>query len=298
MKIIPYDPSMLGDLTCYFNGAIECVPHCFPVEPREMEEELALPADSRRQMEAEQIVVIQAKAGIEGYAHYVISRGDERYPEPRAIIRFLHYDRGRRQVGQALIEAVEEDTRRRGIDTITAFPNPYRYRFYCYNHAFLSNYLHHVEALLGFNGYEKVGGEVFLDSANYAPASPAPINFGFEVALEWIEGDGERQDLTIRAMDGDNCLGVCEHYSCQTYAPTADLRDWAFCNWLGVEEEVQGKRLGKYLLQKARLELHRVGYRHVSISTAAHNHRAHMFYANDGYDLVHWTYCWKKTLLT
>ena len=74
------------------------------------------------------------------------------------------------------------------------------------------------------------------------------------------------------------------------------LKDWHFCNWLGVEEEVQGKGLGRYLLQQARLEMHTVGYRHAGISTAWKNYRAFQFYSNDGYRLSDWTYAWEKNI--
>ncbi len=72
--------------------------------------------------------------------------------------------------------------------------------------------------------------------------------------------------------------------------------DWSFCNWLWIEEQLQGRGLGRFLLRRARLELHRVGYRHAGISTAWDNHRALLFYSNDGYRFVDWTYLWSKAV--
>ena len=213
-------------------------------------------------------------AVLAGSAHYGISRGNERDPESLGILRFLHFERGRRAIGQALLEAVEDDLRRQQIDRINVFPQSYRYRFYSFNHAYLSVHLDHVEALLGYNGYEKVGGEVFLDSVDYRPDPPKEIDLQFDIALEWIDGQGERQDLTLRAANGDTQLGECQSVSCQTFSRTEALKDWHFCNWLAVEEEVQGKGLGRFLLQQARFELHKVGYRHAGISTAWKNYRA------------------------
>jgi GNAT superfamily N-acetyltransferase len=73
-------------------------------------------------------------------------------------------------------------------------------------------------------------------------------------------------------------------------------QDWFFTDGLGVSDEVQGKGLGRYLLQKARQEMHRIGYRHAAISTDWMNFRAFLFYSNDGYHRVDWTYALRRTV--
>ena len=295
MQIVPYAPSMAGDLTRHFNSAVANVPHCYPVEIAEMEAAVAsaLAGDTTNQLESETLIA-GGDGDIAGFAHFGISSGNEQAPESIGVIRFFHFERGRRVVGQALLEAVEDDLRRQQIDRINVFPQSYRYRFYSFNHAYLSVHLDHVEALLGHNGYETVGGEVFLDSVDYNPDPPREIDLQFDIALEWIDGQGERQDLTLRAANGDTQLGECQSVSCQTFSRTEALNDWHFCNWLEVEEDVQGKGLGRFLLQQARLELHKVGYRHAGISTAWKNYRAFQFYSNDGYRMSDWTYAWEK----
>ena len=295
MHITPYDPSMVVDLTSHFNAAVAGVPHCYPADPTEMETALTpAPQGDDKHLAAESVIVARRHGAILGFAHFGIRKVDENDPERTGIIRFLHFERGQRAVGQALLEAVEEDLRQQQIDRINAFSQRYRYRLYGFNHAYLSNHLDHVEALLGYNEYEKVGGEVFLDSINYIPQPPATIDLKFDMALEWIDGPGARRDMTLRAADGDRQLGECKSVSCQTFSRNEALKDWHFCDWLGVEEEVQGKGLGRYLLQQARLEMHRAGYRHAGISTAWKNYRAFQFYSNDGYRLSDWTYAWEK----
>ena len=93
------------------------------------------------------------------------------------MIRFLWYRRGRRTVGQALLAAAEEHLRERGMAQAVAFQQDYRYRCYHFAHAYLSDHLDHVQALLAFNGYQRAAGEVFLDWPDYelvSPVSPEP----------------------------------------------------------------------------------------------------------------------------
>ncbi len=58
----------------------------------------------------------------------------------------------------------------------------------------------------------------------------------------------------------------------------------------------QGQGLGRYLLQHALQEMHKVGYRHAAISSGLDNHRAFLFYNNCGYRTVDWTYQYDKVL--
>ncbi|UCC67907.1 MAG: GNAT family N-acetyltransferase, partial [Armatimonadota bacterium] len=76
----------------------------------------------------------------------------------------------------------------------------------------------------------------------------------------------------------------------------AEAHDWIFTDWLGVEEEMQGKGLGRHLLQRALQEARRLGYRHASISTSWDNHRAFLFYSNYGYRVADWTYEFARDL--
>ena len=111
-----------------------------------------------------------------------------------------------------------------------------------------------------FNGYEKSGGEVFLNGMGYAAAGLPELELEFDEAWEWPRKRGTRPGCHLKAMQGD-------------------------------------KLLGKWLLLRTRNEMLERGYRHTAISTAVSNHRAFLFYSNYGYRVVDWTYGLSKSLL-
>ncbi|MYF98781.1 GNAT family N-acetyltransferase [Candidatus Poribacteria bacterium] len=68
------------------------------------------------------------------------------------------------------------------------------------------------------------------------------------------------------SKDGEE-VGVCRSLSGGMFFSHSDAQKWIYTDWLGVEEEFQGQGLGKYLLQYSLQEMHKVGYRHASLST-------------------------------
>ena len=84
------------------------------------------------------------------------------------LFGFLVMNAGARHVGQAVLEKAETYLKTYNISRIYAFSQDCRYRFYHFSHAYLSDALDQVQALLGFNGYRRSAGEVFLDWENYA----------------------------------------------------------------------------------------------------------------------------------
>ena len=293
MQLIPYDASLTKPLTQVYNAAIANVPHCYPVTTAKFDTALT---QMHKRLENQQIQVATDGDTLRGFIHYALQHTDKDHPQETGIIRFLYFQPGHRRVGQALLDTAEAYFRQRDLSTVNAFSPTYRYPFYCFNHSYLSDHLGHVAALFGYNGYNKTGGEVFLDGINYEPIQPLDIALPFNIDLEWKDGPGKRQDLNVYARQGDKELGQCYSISCARFANAPELEDWHFCDGLGVEDELQGKGLGRYLLERARLEMHAVGYRHASISTAWQNYRAFQFYSNYGYTVANWTYGWGKTL--
>ena len=114
------------------------------------------------------------------------------------MIRFLWYERGQRAVGQALLDAAENYLRNHNVRQITAFPQDYCYSFYHLRAAYLSDYLDPVQAILGFNGYECVSGEVFLDWPNYAPTVTPLSDVRVDISLQWQQGRGARPGLIVQ----------------------------------------------------------------------------------------------------
>ena len=131
----------------------------------------------------------------------------------------------------------------------------------------MSDHLDPVQALLGFNGYQRVAGEVFLDWPNYSPVVSSSPDVSVEVSLEWKQGGGMRPGLIVRARQDEKEIGVCECVSCGEYSHADEAQDWLFTTWLGVSDEMQGRGWGRYLLQRALKEMHGIGCRHASIST-------------------------------
>ena len=66
------------------------------------------------------------------------------------IIRFMGYERGERRAGQSVLEKAEDYLKAFNVSRIFAFPQDCRYRFYHFEHAYLSDALDQVQGILGF----------------------------------------------------------------------------------------------------------------------------------------------------
>lgn len=293
MNLGRYEPAMAPALTAAYNRAVLRVPHCYPVSEADLAAALApaVGAVSRHnRLHSEAVFVTTSAAAMGGFVHAAVERPCEEGGSERGVIRFLWYDRGHREAGQALLAAAEECLRERGIAQIEAFPQEYRYPFYHLRAAYLSVRLDQVEALLQFNGYRRVRGEVFLDWPDYAPRPPGSAPVFAAISLEWVQGRGARPGLHLRAHHKEKQIAECVCVSCGEYSEADAAQDWLFTTWLGVDDAFQGKGLGRYLLERALEEMHGVGYRHAVISAAWDNCRAFLFYSNFGYHVVDWTY--------
>ena len=298
MEIRTYEPGMLEDVAAAYNRAVRAVPHCYPVSTGDFEAELAAVGNSGRadqEVEPEQILTIGSGGAVSGFVHLARQTGEPGAP-PEGIVRFLCCARGERSSGQALLEAGESWFRERGMTSVSVFPQGRRYRFYAFDHAFLSDHLDHVHALLGMNGYEKAGGEVFLDRPDFEPVDPAPPGLDVDVAVEWLPGRGRLPGIHVRLRQGERQVGQCRSVSCAEFAHVEEMQDWFFTSWIGIDDGLQGRGLGRFLLARTCQEMHGAGYRHAALSTACDNYRAYLFYTNYGYHFVDWTYAWKRDL--
>ena len=299
-EIIPYTQDMLGDLTAQFNQAVDGMPNSWPVASAEMAGALGAATgadgDGGPQKVEDQVVEVAVEGGaVAGFVHYGTDRRESDEP-PRGAICFLQYDRDRRAVGQALLATAEDAFGRRGHMQVSAFRQNYRYRFYGFAHAFLSDHLDHVSALLQFNRYGLSGGEVFLNGLNYATAELPEVDLEFDLSVSWTDGRGKLPGCHVKAMRGDVLLGECVAVSGGEFSRCDDAQEFGFVDWLGVEEDHQHNGLGKLLLYRARNEMLAAGYRHTAISTARNNYRAFLFYSHHGYRVVDWTYELSKSL--
>jgi predicted N-acetyltransferase YhbS len=277
---------MADQLTTAYNSAIRRVPHCYSVNTAEFV--TALTEDHG--LRGRQVFVALEDQLIVGFAHVGVGYRERGENPEQGLIQFLWYAPEHRQAGQALLEVTEDHLRAHGMRQVVAFHQKYRYPFYHLESAYLSDRLGQVAALLGYNGYRRIGGEVYLDWPDFEPLEPPPVKVPVDIALEWIPGRGARPGLILRAFQDDKWVAVCQCVSCGEFSAVDEAQDWLFTTWLNVQENLQGKGLGRYLLRRALLEMHNAGYRHASISTAIDNYRAALFYTNCGYHVVDWTY--------
>ena len=166
MEIIQYTPDMQAPVTQFYNCLTADVPHCYPVD----EEEFSIAirgvttgrADKKEGgLDSETAFVAMVKGAVQAYIHVGIGQVGDNREVDIGVIRFFGYERGARHVGQAVLEKVETYLKTYNISRIYAFSQDCRYRFYHFSHAYLSDALDQVQALLGFNGYRRCAGEVF-----------------------------------------------------------------------------------------------------------------------------------------
>ena len=300
MEIIQYTPDMQASVTQFYNRLTADVPHCYPVD----EEEFSIAirgvttgrADKKEGgLDSETAFVAMVNGAVQAYIHVGIGQVGDNREVDIGVIRFLGYERGARHVGQAVLEKAETYLKTYNISRIYAFSQDCRYRFYHFSHAYLSDALDQVQALLGFNGYRRCAGEVFLDWENYA-VTPMPSSLPVTLSVDWEQGRGEHPNCTVKAHRDGEQVGICESVCGGEFSSHTDAQDWLHTVWLGIEGEFQGQGLGHYLLQYELQEMHKVGYRHAAISTNWENYRAFLFYSNCGYQVVDWTYGYEKVL--
>ena len=299
MKIVEYEAGMASDLAEVYSEAVGSVPHCYPVDGKTFSKALGAAAGGERtqdRLHSELILVGKEGRSIIGFIHAAVEDPKEKDEVARGTIRFFWYKPGRRGEGQELLAAAENYLRNLRLDRVIAFHQNHRYPFYCYKHAYLSDHLSHIQALLSMNGYQRVMGEVFLDWTNFMPVQPSPIDTPVRIELQWLKGHGDLPGLKVKASLGKKEIGTCECVSCGEFSRTEAVQDWLFTEWLAVSKEHQGQGLGRHLLRRALQEMYGAGYRHASKSTDWKNHRAFLFYSNFGYKVADWTYAFGRSL--
>lgn len=299
MEIIGYRSDHLQVLTDLYNNLTSTVPHCYEALPEELAG--AFTGDSGygslgNRMEADAVFVACDPDPV-GFVHAGEGFDKEDLSVPQGIIRFLAYPRGRRDAGQALLEHAEAWLKTAGHHSALMFPQAYRYPFYHFSHAFLSNHLEHIQSLLLVNGYEECGGEVFLSWPDMEPAKPrgAP-GLDIDLGVQLKPGRGRLPGIYLEARHHGKKIGECVCLSAGEFSNREEVEDWVFTQWLGVAGTYQGIGLGRFLLASALGEALSIGYRNAAISTAWDNHRALLFYANFGYRAVDWTRQFRRTL--
>ena len=149
--------------------------------------------------------------------------------------------------------------------------------------------LDQVQALLGFNGYQYVVqvrffglGELFCHTNALKRAGNVFYRLG--------TGKRTTPKLYCKCLPRWQKIGECDSVSGGEFSSHPDAQDWLYTTAIAIEDPYQGQGIGRYLLQYSLQEMHKVGYRHATISTDWENYRAFLFYSNCGYRAVDWTY--------
>lgn len=291
MEVRRYTPGDLAGVHALFNElTVGRVPHCWPVDPGILGNALA-EADIEREGArlTEQVVLVAARGNkVAGFVHLAAEAANKRGGE-KGVIRFLAYRRGQRAVGDALLQAAEAWMRDRGLARSVMLAQPWKYSFFAFPHAWLSDHLDHVQALLRFRGFQKSDGEVFLDWVDMHPEPPVDSS-GLDYELRIEDCPGGTAGLQLRALQDDQEIGECLLQGGSTYSAATEAGQYIFCKQLNVTQRYQGRGLGRFLLAHGLCLARDRGYRHGAISTAHDNDRAFLFYANHGFHVVDWTY--------
>ena len=294
MDILQYTLDMQTQVTQFYNRMTTNVPKCYPVKAEELAAAIRGVTTGKADKEeggldSETAFVAMVNGAVQAFIHVGIGQVGENREEDIGVIRFFAYERGARRVGQAVLEKAETYLKTFNVSQIFAFPQDFRYRFYHFEHAYLSDALDHVQGLLGYNGYHRSAGEVFLDWEDYS-VTLIPSSLPVTLSVNWKDGRGRFPNCTVLAHQNGEQVGICESICGGEFSSDTEAQAWLHTVWLGIEDDFQGQGLGRYLLQYGLQEMHKVGYRHAAISTAWDNHRAFLFYSNCGYRTVDWTY--------
>lgn len=304
-EVVNYTPDLLQPLTHFYNHQVHGLPNCFPVSEDEFATVLGgLNKETERskgELEEQALFLTIKKGQIKAFVHVGFKTyhedDEDREDEKIGYIRFLGCERGERQAGQVVLEKAEAYLNSFEIKSIEAFSSDdeSRYPFFSFEYAKLTNYLDHIQGLLGNNSYRPSNGWVFLNWENFT-VEPVLPDDSVHTSVTWTEGRGERANCTVAAQKGNTDVGECQNVSAGMFSRHPDAQDWTYTEWLGIADGFRGKGFGKFLLQYALQEMQKAGYRHASISTDLSNNRAILFYSNLGYKVADWTYEYGKTI--
>lgn len=294
MEVLPYRSEMLPGVVALYNRATAPVPHCYRVREETFSGgfmNLSEGREDKHRLDKQEMLVAREKGEVAGFIHAAFTDGQA----SDGAIRFFAYERGRREAGQKLLDAGQAWLREGGATRIHVFPQELIYPFYHIECAYLSDRMDHVQALLGMNGYRRARGEVFLDWPGFEKRDPRPTEINVIIEIERKERGGARPDVVVVPRLNGQVVGNCTNGSESLRTGNAEGDEWFFTHLLWVNDELQGRGLGRHLLQIALNEAYDIGYRNAAISTAWDNYRAFVFYSHFGYHVSDWTYGYANT---
>ncbi|MDE2727361.1 MAG: hypothetical protein OXI19_05010 [Gemmatimonadota bacterium] len=318
MKIRTLEIDQASALTDFYNKQFSGMPYCYPVTEDEFETGVRWHEEEDRPYEdlsEESILVAENECGaVAGFAHVAICRrGEEEdriglHPieellEDRiGLIRFFHYRAGARPAGQALLEAAEARLRDFGVGQIRAF-SYFGYRFHRFCHAFQSDRMGHVGALLCMNDYRITRGIILLELPDFRVPDPVLPDPGVTTRFETQPGRGKLPNMEFQLFRGDQCIGQGFAQSLGDFCRSPLAQDTFYIPWFSIEgspvggrvsEGEQGKGFGRYMMEVLLREMRRLGYRHATTQANTGSPRPILLYTNMGYRVVDTNYQYFK----
>ncbi len=320
MKIKTLEIEHASRLTDFYNEQFAGLPYCYPVTPDEFEtgvlwhEERDEPYGD---LSDESFLVAEDDDGaIAGFAHVAVCRkGEEEdriglHPiedllkDRIGLIRFFHYRAGARPAGQALLEAAEAYLRGFGISQIRAF-SYFGYRFYRFCHAFQSDRMGHVGALLSMNDYRITRGIILLELPDFNVPDPVLPDPEVTTRFDVKPGRGRLPNMEFQLFRGDQCIGQGFAQSVGDFCRSPEAQETFYIPWFFIEgspvggrvsEGEQGKGFGRYMMEVLLWEMRQLGYRHATTQANTGSPRPILLYTNMGYEVVETNYQYFKDL--
>lgn len=295
MEIVPFEPKMAEDVARCYSDVVASAPYCEPVGGEWFADLTRL---ERQPLTEEEILVARHGGEAVGFAHVGVAAPaseDWHYKGEPGVIRFLAYRQGRRPVGAALLEAAERWLRERGRPRIIAGHCNFMHPFYHLPFGHISERISHLPPLFGMAGYAVEDSEVFFAWEDFESPMVHQPDLGVEVVVEWrdqVETFGP--GVVVHPKRGNKTFGECHivRLGWDTWRP--EISEWCFCTSLHIDEPLQGKGLGKYMLSLGLQEAREKGLRHAMISTDWNNYRAYLFYTNFGFRFLDRTFSFRK----
>ncbi|MXX04062.1 MAG: hypothetical protein F4X08_01050 [Gemmatimonadetes bacterium] len=318
MKIRTLEIDQASVLADFYNGQFSGMPYCYPVTEDEFRTGVLWHEEEDRPYEDlsdESILVVEGDDGaVAGFAHVAICRKGEEHDrvglhpieellEDRiGLIRFFHYRAGGRQAGQTLLEAAEAHLRSFGVSQIRAF-SYFGYRFHRFCHAFQSDRMGHVGALLCMNDYRITRGIILLELPDFAVSDPVLPDPGVTTRFDVRPGRGRLPNMEFQLFRGDQCIGQGFAQSLGDFCRSPQAQDTFYIPWFSIEgspvggrvsEGEQGKGFGRYMMEVLLREMHQLGYRHATTQANTGSPRPILLYTNMGYRVVETNYQYFK----
>lgn len=320
MKIKTLELHQASVLTGFYNEQFSGMPYCYPVTEDEFETGVLWHEEEDKPYEdlsEESILVAEDEGGaVAGFAHVAVCRrGEEEdriglHPiedllEDRiGLIRFFHYRAGSRPAGQVLLEAAEARLRDFGVGQIRAF-SYFGYRFHRFCHAFQSDRMGHVGALLSMNDYRITRGIILLELPDFAVPDPILPDPGVTTRFDVRPGRSRLPNMEFQLFRGDQCIGQGFAQSLGDFCRSPLAQDTFYIPWFSIEgspvggrvsEGEQGKGFGRYMMEVLLREMRRLGYRHATTQANTGSPRPILLYTNMGYRVVETNYQYFKDL--